>query len=145
MSETALPQIGPPQSALIPELSITHYQRSRAFYLNLLGFSLSYERPEEGFGLFALGSAELMLDQIDLGRTFDNGHAPHTRPFGKGVNLQIRSVAIDPIVTRLADAGVPLYLSVEIAWYRIRDHQHGQRQFVVADPDGYLLRFWEPL
>ena len=34
-----------------------------------------------------------------------------------------------------------LTLPLEERWYRAGAGQIGQRQFVVADPDGYLLRF----
>ena len=41
---------------------------------------------------------------------------------------------------RLAAAGWPLFMPVEDKWYRAGDRELGQRQCVVADPDGYLLR-----
>ncbi|HEY0476960.1 MAG TPA: hypothetical protein VGD37_05520 [Kofleriaceae bacterium] len=34
---------------------------------------------------------------------------------------------------------------MEERWYRRNDHEVGNRQFVVADPDGYLLRFFGDL
>ncbi len=46
---------------------------------------------------------------------------------------------------RLGDAGYPLYLPLEEKWYRKGETEVGNRQFVVADPDGYLLRFYEDL
>ena len=45
----------------------------------------------------------------------------------------------------LASAAWPLVMPVEAAWYRSGDQEIGQRQFVVADPDGYMLRLAEPL
>jgi hypothetical protein len=38
-------------------------------------------------------------------------------------------------------AGHPLWIALEERSYRVGDGQIVQRQFVVADPDGYLLRF----
>lgn len=38
-----------------------------------------------------------------------------------------------------------LYLEPEDKWYRVDEVESGNRQFVVADPDGYLLRFYEEL
>jgi len=35
-------------------------------------------------------------------------------------------------------------MPVEDKWYRRDDSEVGQRQFVVADPDGYLLRLAQP-
>lgn len=86
-----------------------------------------------------------MIDQIGEGRTFADGHLPDGYPFGKGVNVQIRVPILAPLVQALARHGVALYLPVEEKWYRIGAQEAGQRQFVVADPDGYLLRFFQPL
>ncbi len=33
---------------LVPELIVTDIERSLAFYVGVLGFSVLYERPEEG-------------------------------------------------------------------------------------------------
>lgn len=57
------------EPGLVPELTVTDYKASRRFWCDLVGFSLRYERPEEGFGYLVLGNAHLMLDQIDRGRT----------------------------------------------------------------------------
>lgn len=133
------------QNALVPELTVSDYAASVAFYRDLLGFAVRYERPEEGFGFLELSGAQLMLDQADLGRTFAVGGAPLETPFGRGVNFQIRVDAVTPILARLAEAGVALYLPLEDKWYRVDDIERGNRQFAVADPDGYLLRLFECL
>jgi catechol 2,3-dioxygenase-like lactoylglutathione lyase family enzyme len=133
------------ENALIPELSVSDWQKSRAFYRELIGFEIDYERPEEGFSMLRLGTAQLMIDQIGIGRDFDHPDAVRDYPFGRGVNLQIRVPSVAAILARLEAAGVPLYLALEETWYRRDDHQVGNRQFVVADPDGYLLRLFEDL
>lgn len=132
-------------NALVPELGVSDWQTSRAFYLDMIGFEVAYERPEEGFSYLVLGEARLMIDQIGIGRTFEIDEAPVERPFGRGLNLQIRVPSVDDILTRLAAAGVALTLPLEEKWYRRDDHEVGNRQFVVADPDGYLLRLFEDL
>lgn len=129
-------------AALIPELSVSDWQASRAFYHDILGFTLLYQRPDEGFAFLALGEAELMIDQIGAGRDFAQDLRP---PLGRGLNLQIRVACVAPLLTALATAGIALHLPLEDRWYRRGDHQTGNRQFVVADPDGYLLRFFEDL
>lgn len=130
-------------NALVPELAVSDWRISRGFYCDLLGFSCVYERPEEGFCYLRLGQAELMIDQIGQGRDFDGGHLPLQRPFGRGVNLQIRVDDVGPLLAALA--GRPLVLPPEDRWYRRGARETGNRQFVVADPDGYLLRFFEDL
>ncbi|RID90623.1 VOC family protein [Gemmobacter lutimaris] len=132
-------------AVIVPELSVTDWRATRAFYTALLGFSVRYERPEEGFCYLEREGAELMLDQIGLGRDFDPGIAETPRPLGRGVNLQIEVSTIAPLLEALAGAGHPLILPPEDRWYRRGDREVGNRQFVVADPDGYLLRFHEDL
>lgn len=133
------------ENALVPELAVSDWRTSRAFYCDLIGFEVVYERPEEGFSFLTFGDAQLMIDQIGLGRTFELAEAPLDRPFGRGLNLQIRVPQVPSILDRLETAGVSLYLPLEEKWYRCDDHEVGNRQFVVADPDGYLLRLFEDL
>jgi len=38
-----------------------------------------------------------------------------------------------------------LFRDVEDAWYRAGDVEAGQRQFIVQDPDGYLVRLVQRL
>ena len=132
-------------NALVPELSVRDWRNSRDFYCRVIGFSVLYERPEEGFVFLSLGEAQLMLDQIGTGRDFDTDTASLTYPLGRGVNLQIRVPSVTAILYRLADDNVPLHLPLEEKWYRRDDREAGNRQFVVADPDGYLLRLFEEL
>lgn len=134
-----------PGPAIVPEFGISDWAASRRFYCDLLGFSARYDRPEQGFSYLTRGRAELMIDQIGLGRTFDGGHRPDVRPFGRGVNLQIEVPSVDPLLSALEAAGHPLVLPLEERWYRAGEVELGNRQFVVADPDGYLLRFFEDL
>jgi hypothetical protein len=86
-----------------------------------------------------------MLDQSSLGRSFDTSDTPMTRPFGRGMNLQIRVDDIAPMLANLAAINHPLHLPVEDKWYRKGAVEVGNRQFIVADPDGYLLRFYQDL
>ncbi|MCE6074826.1 VOC family protein [Agrobacterium vitis] len=132
-------------NALVPEFAVTDWHKSREFYTRLLGFSVRYERPEEGFSYLELGGAQLMIDQIGLGRTFEIDDAPLTRPFGRGLNVQIRVDNVQTILDRLEAAAIALYLPLEDKWYRTGNMEGGNRQFVVADPDGYLLRFYQDL
>ena len=66
-------------------------------------------------------------------------------PLGRGVNLQISVPAVEPVLTALSRAGRSLFMAPETRWYRIGDQEAGVEQFLVADPDGYLLRFQSSL
>ncbi|GGD91018.1 glyoxalase [Aureimonas endophytica] len=124
---------------LVPELSVTDWRRSTAFYRDLIGFSIRYGREDEGFVYLELGSAELMLDQIGIGRDFETAERL-AGPLGVGLNLQIEVPDVAAIAARLDAAGIELALPMEEKWYRTGEREAGQRQLVVADPDGYLVR-----
>ena len=131
-------------AALVPELVVTDIARSLAFWCGLVGFEVRYDRPDEGFAYLGLGGADVMLDEYRPGSRYWLTRPVET-PLGNGMNLQIEVEAVAPILERLAGAVWPLSMPVEDAWYRRGDQEIGQRQFVVADPDGYVLRLAEPL
>jgi catechol 2,3-dioxygenase-like lactoylglutathione lyase family enzyme len=130
-------------NALVPELSITDFEKSLDFYTRVLGFSVLYKREEEGFAYLVLGDAQLMIDQIGKGRTWEAG--AFEKPLGRGVNFQIEVPSIEPLLRNLEQEGIKLFLEVEEKWYRQDGVETGNKQFLVQDPDGYLLRFTEDL
>ena len=130
---------------LVPELYVSDIDHSRRFYTGVLGFAVLYDRPEERFAYLVREGAALMLEQpADPGRTWLAG--PLEPPYGRGVNFQIEVADLGPLHAAVLAAGAPLLLlPLEERWYRRGDAQLGQRQFVVRDPDGYLLRFCQDL
>jgi len=128
-------------NTLIPELAITNFQKSLDFYIHILGFSIAYKREEEGFAFLTLGKAQIMIDQIDKGRTWRTAELKY--PLGRGMNLQIEVSSIQSLLVSLKQSQIKLFLEPEEKWYRVDDHEEGNRQFIVQDPDGYLLRFTE--
>lgn len=131
------------EPGLVPELSVTDYEASRHFWCDLIGFSLRYERPEEGFGYLVLGSAHLMLDQINRGRTWATGALEP--PLRRGINFEVQVENLDTALQRIMSAGWPIFVEPEEEWYRAGDIEIGVRQFLVQDPDGYLLRLQQEI
>lgn len=125
--------------ALVPELLVESVSASLDFWCGLCGFKVLYDRPEEGFAYLALRNAQVMLEQIGVGRNWLTGSLD--RPLGRGVNFQISVPAIAPVCSSLRAAGWPLFMEPETKWYRTGDSEVGVEQFLVTDPDGYLLRF----
>lgn len=133
-------------AALVPELIVSDISRSRGFYLDVLGFAVMWERPEEGFVYLGREGAELMLDEItdkSAARGFLIGQLEP--PFGRGINLQIAVSDVDSLYDQVKKANGRITLALEEKWYRARDQLLGNRQFIVADPDGYLLWFYRDL
>ncbi|MBL1419197.1 MAG: VOC family protein [Alphaproteobacteria bacterium] len=128
-------------TALVPEFAVSDIKQSLEFYVSVLGFEIKYQRPEEGFAYLNIGAAELMLDQLNLGRDFNIDEKPPAHPFGRGLNVQIKVDDLAPMLNAIKTGGLKLYLPLEEKYYRKDDVEIGQSQFVIADPDGYLLRF----
>lgn len=130
--------------ALVPEFLVADLERSLAFWVGRCRFEIKYSRHEERFAYIALGTAHVMLEQAEVGRNWVTG--PLDRPLGRGMNLQI---AVDDSAALAADllaAGVDLFMQPESKWYRVGDDMEvGVRQFLVQDPDGYLVRFQSSL
>ena len=61
------------------------------------------------------------------------------------MNLQIRVADVDTLYASVQRAGLSVVIPVEERWYRQNQTEAGNRQFVMADPDGYLLRFFRDL
>ena len=131
------------EPGLVPELAVTDYEASKRFWCDLIGFSLRYERAEEGFGYLVLGNAHLMLDQINQGRTWATGTLE--APLGRGINFEVQVENLDPALQRIMSAGWPIFVEPEEKWYRAGDIEIGVRQFLVQDPDGYLLRLQQEI
>jgi catechol 2,3-dioxygenase-like lactoylglutathione lyase family enzyme len=129
---------------LVPELDVSDLDASLAFYVGVLGFSVRYERLEERFAYLKRDGAELMLEEAEgPGRRFRT--APLEAPFGRGMNLQILVTDVAQLLAAVRAAGAEVVIDLEERWYRRKDREVGNRQFVVADPDGYLLRLYEDL
>lgn len=126
---------------LIPELDASDFARSLAFYTDTLGFHIAYQRPERRFAMLEYQGCQIMLEQAnDIWKTGELEY-----PFGRGVNFQMLVEDIGAIVTSLEAHGYPVMIGPEEHWYRRDDQLIGQREFLVMDPDGYLLRFAQAL
>lgn len=123
---------------LVPELLVTDISASLKFWVDICGFAVLYSRMEEGFAYLDYEGAQVMLEEQG-GRNWITG--PLSAPLGRGVNFQITVSAIEPLLAALSDANWPLFMAPEEKWYRSNAVELGVRQFLVQDPDGYLVRF----
>ena len=127
---------------LVPELIVSDISRSVEFYTRVLGLDVMFDRPEERFAYLDRQGAQLMLEQpTDRAFLLDDLHFP----YGRGVNLQIDVDDLDALYESVVEAEGRVMLPLEEKSYRVGDDMFGQRQFVVVDPDGYLLRFCQPV
>jgi catechol 2,3-dioxygenase-like lactoylglutathione lyase family enzyme len=130
---------------IVPELNCRDFARSMAFYCDVLGFAVVYQRPEHRFAYLDREGAELMLEELTDDTDFTWRTGALEPPFGRGINFQIEVSDLDGLLDSLNRHAVTLRREPWEAWYRADDHELGQRQFLVQDPDGYLLRFCQPI
>jgi catechol 2,3-dioxygenase-like lactoylglutathione lyase family enzyme len=136
---------------LVPELDVTDLASSLRFYLDVLEFRTLFERPPERFAYLSRDGVELMLQEAaGPGRRFRT--APLEPPFGRGVNFQLEVEDVDAVHAKAVAASVDIVVPMEERWYRVDVAERGgrwqlegpteagNRQFVLADPDGYLWR-----
>ena len=122
---------------LIPELSVTDINKTREFYVDILGFKICYERPEDKFIFVEKDGNQIMLEQIN-----DNWNVGKMEyPFGRGINFEMTISDVDAVYERIEKAGIKLFRKMEVKDYECGDEIVHQKQFLVQDPDGYLLRF----
>ena len=117
---------------------------ARSGFTTPSGFETVYDRPTEGFAFLQREGAQLMVERIGAGRAFlADPAAPLAPPLGRGVNFQISVSDVRALSVALQAAGATILLPLEEKWYAAGVEESGVRQCVVADPDGYLLRFSE--
>ena len=141
---------------LVPELDVTSLAASLRFYAEVLEFRVLFERPAERFAYLERDGVELMIEEAaGPGRRFRT--APLELPHGRGVNFQLRVDDVDVMHARAVAAGADIVVPMEERWYRVDvaesggrwqvkgPTEAGNRQFVLADPDGYLWRPYRDL
>jgi catechol 2,3-dioxygenase-like lactoylglutathione lyase family enzyme len=143
-------------TSLVPELDVRDLETSVRFYVDLLGFRVVFRRHDERFAYLVRDDAALMLQEASgPGRRFRT--APLDVPFGRGVNFQLAVADVDAVYQRFRAARRELVVAIEDRWYRVDVEapggrwaeagpaEAGNRQFVAADPDGYLWRPYQDL
>ena len=126
----------------IPELSVTNLENSLKFY-KTIGFKIEYDRPENKFVCISLGKIQFMLQEISNNDKWNVMEL--TYPFGNGINFQLEVDNVNEIYKELKENNYKITFEIEENWYRQDNKLLGNKEFLVQDPDGYLLRFSEDL
>lgn len=123
-------------NSLIPELSVTDIEKSKEFYLNL-GFKVMYERKEDKFCFLYLEDNQIMIEEIN--NNWNVGEMKY--PFGNGINISIAVSDIDSFYESIISKKIVLFRKIKTSKYRVDDIIYEEKEFLLQDPDGYLLRF----
>lgn len=119
---------------------MTNIKKSKEFYLDILGFELMYERVENGFVFLQLkDDIQIMLNELTEDDNWITGNMNY--PFGRGINLSIEVSNVEEIYNRINSKKHKIFIEMKDNYYRQNDVMLGNREFLIMDPDGYLLRF----
>lgn len=125
------------RNKLTPELSVTNIEKSKWFYIEVLGFKLKYERIDDKFAYLSMGEISIMLEEIN--DHWSTGLLEY--PFGRGINFEMDVQDVQPIIERLNNHNISLFKEPTIQKYKSNNKLYIQKEFLVQDFDGYLLRF----
>ena len=123
-------------NSLIPELSVSNIKRSKDFYLKI-GFEIMYERKENKFCFICLEENQIMLEENN--DNWNTGEMEY--PYGRGINISMSVNDIDKMYNELKKKNITFFKELEIHNYRVNDKIYHDKEFLIQDPDGYLLRF----
>ena len=122
---------------LIPELSVFDIFQTKNFYEEL-GFKIEYERQEEKFVFMSFQDSQFMFEQIhDEG--WNTGELIY--PLGRGINFSIAVDDIENLYTLVKSKKLELYKKLTKSVYLVNGIEEIQMEFLIQDPNGYLLRF----
>jgi extradiol dioxygenase family protein len=127
---------------LIPEFFVSNFVITLDFYVAKLGFMVDFERSEDKFAQISFEGSQIMIEE-------DHDTAWITKeivyPRGRGINFQIEVNNLDELARRIESFQIPFFRTSKEVWYRINDEEEGVKEFLIQDPDGYLLRFQQYL
>lgn len=123
---------------MVPELTVFDIEESKEFYINTIGFRVVFERPEDKFIFLDFQGSQFMLEEIHE-NGWNTGSLSY--PLGQGVNFEIGVKDVEGLYKKLQNEGVSFYREIGKSLYNIDGRETEQVEFLVQDPNGYLLRF----
>lgn len=125
-------------NSMVPELTVMDINKTREFYIDILGFKLEYERVEDKFIFLSYGESQFMFEEFHQDGWNLEGLS---YPFGNGVNFSIETDDIESLYKVVKNLEIKLYRELKIVNYRVGGIEVSDKEFLIQDPDGYLLRF----
>lgn len=123
-------------NSLIPELSVSNIENSKKFYKNI-GFKVIYERKEDKFCFIQLEENQIMIEEIN--GNWNVGEL--TYPYGNGINISMSVKDVQKLYNALKNKNIKFFIDLKISEYKVNDKVYQDKEFLIQDPDGYLLRF----
>ena len=123
-------------NSLIPEFSVTDINKSKDFYISI-GFKIMYERIEDKFCFLELEGNQIMIQEEN--DTWNVGDMSY--PCGRGINISMNVSDVKKMYQYVINNKIKIFKELEVHHYRVDDKVYDDTEFLIQDPDGYLLRF----
>ena len=123
-------------NSLIPELSVSNIANSIEFYTSI-DFQIVYERKKDKFCFLELENNQIMIEQIN--KNWNTGILEY--PFGRGINISMSIKNIDQYYNKIKEKNIKIFQEIQINKYQVDEKIYEDKEFLIQDPDGYLLRF----
>lgn len=123
-------------NSLIPELSVSNIQISKDFYVSL-GFDIMYERTDDKFAFMKFEENQIMIEEV-------NDHwntGVLEKPFGRGINISMAVSDVEKLYNHISMLNISIFKKLETHTYLVNGIEYIDKEFLIQDPDGYLLRF----
>jgi catechol 2,3-dioxygenase-like lactoylglutathione lyase family enzyme len=128
---------------MVPELHVTDFEKSLDFYTRILGFKVINRRYNPDFAYLDLDTVQLMIEHNPQSSWMTGALE---KPFGRGINFQIEVEDVNSFYKSIKNENIEVFKTLKESWYKTGDNEEsGQEEFLVLDPDGYLLRFMQHL
>ena len=123
-------------NSLIAEMMVQDYPAALDWWTRLIGMEPVFTRPAQKLALLQHpDGAQVMIYQRDG----DWEVGLMEQPYGRGAVLQVFVADVTAVHARFAAAGHRFYVDLREKWRDWGDCFGGQREFLVQDPDGYLV------
>lgn len=126
----------PQWNRLVAEMMVSDYPTSLDWWTRLVGMTPVFTRPAQKLAFLQHpDGGQVMIYERDG----DWEVAAMEPPFGRGVVIQVFVDDVVAVHRRFAAAHHAFYVDLREKWRDWGDVLGGQREFLVQDPDGYLV------
>ena len=131
---------------LVPEIWCSEFDKSLAFYTDVLGFSIAQQRYRDPHAYLSREGSQIMLAHWTFDGVWEPWYpAPMERPYGRGINFQFLVADVMSLHDKVIEKGIVPFMALQTSMIWRTDRMDERAQFMVLDPDGYLLRFVQVL
>lgn len=123
-------------SNIMAEMMVSDFPAALAFWTGPMGFAVAFTRPAQKLAcLTRPEGAQIMVCERD--GDWETG--PLEPPYGRGAILQVYVADVLALHAAFTELDHPFFVPLREKWRDWGDRLGGQREFLVQDPDGYLV------